>query len=41
MSTADMEVEAVLQKLRDSLKRRGAEGIRGLARHFKVRNAQR
>ena len=39
MSTADMELDAVLQKLRDSLKRRGAEGVRGLGRHFKVRVA--
>lgn len=31
-----MEVDAVLEKLRASLKRRGAEGIRGLARHFKI-----
>jgi len=30
------EVEAILVKLRASLKRRGAEGIRGLARHFKI-----
>ena len=29
-------VEAVLEKLRASLKRRGAEGIRGLGRHFKI-----
>lgn len=33
-----MEVDAVLEKLRGSLKRRGAEGIRGLGRHFKVRS---
>jgi len=31
-----MEVEPVLEKLRTSLKRRGAEGIRGLGRHFKI-----
>jgi len=31
-----MEVESVLEKLRASLKRRGAEGIRGLGRHFKI-----
>merc|ERR1719337_585232 len=30
------EVEAVLEKMRNSLKRRGAEGIRGLGRHFKI-----
>ena len=30
------DVEAVMLKLRTSLKRRGAEGIRGLARHFKI-----
>ena len=30
------EMESVLERLRISLKRRGAEGIRGLARHFKV-----
>jgi hypothetical protein len=30
------EVEAVMTKLRASLKRRGAEGIRGLGRHFKA-----
>jgi Ca2+-binding EF-hand superfamily protein len=30
------EVEAVMTKLRASLKRRGAEGIRGLGRHFKI-----
>ena len=30
------DAEAVLIKLRASLKRRGAEGIRGLARHFKA-----
>ena len=30
------EIEAVLEKMRNSLKRRGAEGIRGLGRHFKV-----
>ena len=29
-------VEAIMEKLRASLKRRGAEGIRGLGRHFKV-----
>lgn len=29
-------VEAIMEKLRASLKRRGAEGIRGLARHFKI-----
>ena len=31
--------DAVLEKLRGSLKRRGAEGIRGLGRHFKVSSA--
>ena len=31
-----MEVDAVLEKLRASLKKRGAEGIRGLSRHFKI-----
>ena len=31
-----MSVEEVMTKLRASLKRRGAEGIRGLARHFKI-----
>lgn len=31
-----MDVEAVLAKLRTSLKGRGADGIRGLARHFKI-----
>ena len=31
-----VEVEAVLERLRASLKRRGAEGIRGLGRHFKI-----
>ena len=30
------DVEAILEKLRSSLKRRGAEGIRGLGRHFKI-----
>lgn len=30
------KVEKVLEKMRTSLKRRGAEGIRGLARHFKI-----
>jgi Ca2+-binding EF-hand superfamily protein len=30
------EAKAVLDKLRSALKRRGAEGIRGLARHFKI-----
>ena len=29
-------VQRVVERLRASLKRRGAEGIRGLARHFKV-----
>ena len=33
-----MDVEGIMEKLRSSLKRRGAEGIRGLARHFKVRS---
>ena len=33
---APPEVEAVMTKLRSSLKRRGAEGIRGLSRHFKA-----
>lgn len=33
---ANPAVEAILVKLRASLKRRGAEGIRGLARHFKA-----
>lgn len=28
--------EAVLERLRKSLKRRGAEGIRGLSRHFRI-----
>ena len=31
-----MSVEEGMTKLRASLKRRGAEGIRGLARHFKI-----
>lgn len=31
-----MDVEAILQKLRKSLAKRGAEGVRGLARHFKI-----
>jgi hypothetical protein len=35
--TSGSETEVVLTKLRTSLKRRGAEGIRGLARHFKAR----
>ena len=34
-----LNVEDIMLKLRASLKRRGAEGIRGLARHFKVRAA--
>ena len=34
------EVQAVMLKLRASLKRRGAEGIRGLGRHFKVRGLE-
>lgn len=33
---AYLDAETVLIKLRASLKRRGAEGIRGLARHFKA-----
>ena len=37
--TASMEVEAVIEKLRASLKRRGADGIRGLGRHFKVQTS--
>ena len=37
MAHSSTEVEAVMTKLRASLKRRGAEGIRGLGRHFKVR----
>lgn len=32
----DPQAAAVLEKLRGSLKRRGAEGIRGLGRHFKI-----
>ena len=36
MLSGDGEVQRVLERLRASLKRRGAEGIRGLARHFKV-----
>ena len=36
MSEEPPEVAAVMDKLRASLKRRGAEGIRGLSRHFKV-----
>ena len=30
------DLEEVLSKLRASLKRRGADGIRGLGRHFKI-----
>ena len=33
---SDPRVEAILEKLRASLKRRGAEGIRGLSRHFMI-----
>ena len=33
---SSLDGEAVLEKMRTSLKRRGAEGIRGLARHFKI-----
>jgi Ca2+-binding EF-hand superfamily protein len=29
-------VETILEKLRTSLGRRGAEGVRGLGRHFKI-----
>lgn len=36
MSATPEAVEAVMTKLRASLKRRGAEGIRGLGRHFKI-----
>ena len=32
----EAEVEEVLARLRVSLKGRGAEGIRGLARHFRI-----
>mmetsp|Transcript_72498 Transcript_72498/g.143977 ORF Transcript_72498/g.143977 Transcript_72498/m.143977 type:complete len:391 (-) Transcript_72498:608-1780(-) len=35
-SQSGANVEHLLEKLRASLKRRGAEGIRGLARHFKI-----
>ena len=34
------DVEDVLERMRMSLKRRGAEGIRGLARHFKICGAR-
>ena len=36
MAEGTPEAKAVLDKLRSALKRRGAEGIRGLARHFKI-----
>ena len=40
-TTYNAKTEAILVKMRASLKRRGAEGIRGLGRHFKARFATR
>ena len=36
MSSEDGPAGPILEKMRISLKRRGAEGIRGLGRHFKI-----
>ena len=35
----DLAAEALVEKMKETLKKRGADGIRGLGRNFRVRSS--